>query len=200
MQVTLPDVETRARIESDRPMDDEEFFDFCMNNPDLKIEREANGEIVLMPPAGGESSFRNNDIQFELTTWSRKDGRGRVFGPDVSFVLPSGAVRGPDAAWILKTRIEALSREQKRRFLPLCPDFVIELLSPSDRISKAKLKMQEWIDNGASLGWMLDPEHRTVWIYRPEQEPEQIKNPLFVDGEGPVEGFRLDVAVAWEDL
>jgi Uma2 family endonuclease len=196
MQVTLPDVETRARIESDRPMDDEEFFQFCLDNPDLKIEREANGEIIFMPPAGNETSIRDNDIQFQLTAWARQDGRGYVFGPDTSFVLPSGAILGPDAAWILKSRFDALPQVQKRRFGPICPDFVIELMSPSDRLPKAQAKMQEWIANGVALGWMIDPRRRNIWVYRPDREPEKVIDPE-IDGEAPVAGFRQELDNIW---
>src|SRR6266536_2115771 len=135
MEIVLPDVETRARVEIDceRPMDDDEFFAFCAENRHVRIEREANGEIIIMPPTGGETSYRNSDLAVQLGTWTKRDGRGRAFDSNSEFFLPNGAARGPDAAWILKSRLDQLTKEQKRRFMYLCPDFVVELTSPSDR-------------------------------------------------------------------
>ena len=207
MQVVLPDRETRASIEvcgdevhGERPLNDEEFFDFCMKNPGLRIERYANGEIIIMPPAGMETGYRNSDVSAQLGVWTKKDGRGAAFDSSAEFILPSGAAFAPDASWMLKTRLASLSKEEKTRFGRLCPDFVIELKSPSDRLSSLKAKMEEWIENGAQLGWLIVPERRKVYVYRPEGSAEELTNIDSVDGEGPVAGFRLELVDIWEGL
>jgi Uma2 family endonuclease len=182
------------------PMDDDEFFEFCGNNPDLQIERTAQGEIYVMPPAGGETSHRNNELSTQLNIWAKKDGRGLAFDSSGGFILPNRAIRAPDAAWVRKSWLEKIPKERKRRHIPLCPDFVIELISPSDRRSHVDAKMREWIDNGAELGWLIDADRRAVNIYRRGHEPQEIVNPEFVDGEGPVAGFRLELTEVWEGL
>jgi Uma2 family endonuclease len=175
MQMLLDDValDLPMVIQWEHQMTDDEYFQFCQINQDLRIERTAQGDILIMPPAGGESSFRNNELSAELRDWARKDGRGRAFDSSVEYILPNGAAYSPDASWVLRSRLTTLTKEQKRKFLPLCPDFVVELMSPSDRLAKAQTKMQEWIANGVQLGWLLDPDHRTVYIYRPGDEPEE---------------------------
>jgi Uma2 family endonuclease len=201
MQVVFPDMETRARVDNgDSPMSEAEFFDFCSQNSDLRIERDANGEIIIMPPTGGETAYRNSKLAARLTIWSERDGRGCAFDSNAEFLLPNGAARSPDASWVLKSRIDRLTKKEKRRFPPLCPDFVVELVSPSDRLSKVKTKMREWMENGAALGWLIDPDTRTVYIYRPGQDAEELVNVDHVVGAGPVEGFRLELADIWEGL
>jgi Uma2 family endonuclease len=201
MQVVFPDVETRARVDNGGgPMSEDEFWDFCARNSDLRIERDASGEIIIMPPTGGETGYRNSDLTMQLGVWSKRDGRGRAFDSNAEYLLPNGAARSPDASWVLKTRIDQLSRKEKTRFPPLCPDFVVELVSPSDRLPKVKAKMREWMENGASLGWLIDPDKRTVYIYRPGLEVEELADADHVVGEGPVEGFRLELADIWEGL
>jgi Uma2 family endonuclease len=187
-------------IHWEHQMTDDEYFQFCQINQDLRIERTAQGDLLIMPLAGAESSFRNNELSAELRDWARKDARGRAFDSSVEYILPSGAAYSPDASWVLQSRVNALTKEQKRTFPPLCPDFVVELMSPSDRLSKAKVKMQEWIANGVQLGWLLDPDHRTVYIYRPAGESEQLVNPERLVGEGPVAGFILELANIWAGL
>jgi Uma2 family endonuclease len=202
MQLLVEDValERPMVIQWEHGMTDDEYFQFCQINQDLRIERTAQGDILIMPPAGGESSFRNNELSAELRDWARKDARGRAFDSSVGYILPSGAAYSPDASWVLRSRFTALTKEQKRQFLPLCPDFVVELMSPSDRLSKAKAKMQEWIANGVQLGWLLDPDHRAVYIYRPAREPEQLVNVERLIGEDPVAGFTLELADIWAGL
>jgi len=202
MQVTLPENETCTTysIRGERPLDDDEFFEFCAQNPDLRIEREPNGDIIIMPPAGGETGYRNSDLNSQLTVWSKRDGRGRAFDSNTEFFLPNGAAYAPDACWVSKARLDQLSRKQKREFMPLCPDFVVELMSPSDRLSKVQAKMIEWIENGAALGWLIDADRRTIYIYRPGRAPEQLVDVDHVDGEGPVEGFRLELIEIWQGL
>lgn len=201
MQVVFPDVEARARTENGiGPMSEAEFFEFCAGNPDVRIERDANGEIVITPPTGGETSYRNNKLGTRLTIWTERDGRGCAFESNAEFLLPNGAARSPDASWVLKTRLDRLTKEEKKRFLPLCPDFVVELTSPSDHLAKVKAKMREWMENGASLGWLIDADKRRVYVYRPGQDTEELVGVDHIDGEGPVEGFRLELADIWEGL
>ena len=202
MQVVLPDLETHAtfQIQAASPMDDDEFFEFCASKPKLRIERCASGEIIITPPAGAETAYRNSDLTAQLTVWAKRDGRGRAFDSNTEYILPNGAALSPDASWVLKSRLDTFSKEQKKRFLPLCPDFVVELTSPTDRLNKVKAKMREWIENGAALGWLLDADRRTVYIYRPGQEPDRLADIDHVAGEAPVEGFRLDLGDIWRGL
>jgi Uma2 family endonuclease len=200
MQVVLNNIETQSPIliRTRRSMSDDEFYDFCAANPELQIERTAAGEILIMPPCGGETSNRNMDLSAQLQMWTKRDGRGKAFDSSAEFLLPSGAARSPDAAWVLKTRLAALSAEQKRKFLPLCPDFVVELRSPSDRLARLQAKMREWIDNGAKLAWLVDPEARSAYVYRSEQPVRRLVAPRRIIGEGPVEGFALEMADIWD--
>jgi Uma2 family endonuclease len=203
MQVVLPDRETRASFEvcgEDRPLNDDEFFDFCMKNADLRIERLANGEIVIMPPAGLESGYRNNEISAQLRNWARTDGRGLTFDSNTEFILASGAAFAPDASWILKSRLARFTKEEKQRFGRICPDFVIELRSQSDRLPSLKAKMEEWIRNGAKLGWLIDADKRTVFIYRPGKPVQEVRDARVIEGEAPVEGFRLNLEAVWQGL
>jgi Uma2 family endonuclease len=200
MQILVEELERPMAIQWERGMTDDEYFQFCADNPDLRIERSPEGDILIMPPAGGESSFRNSELTAELRNWTRKDGRGRAFDSSVEYFLPSGAAYSPDASWVLRSRLDKLTRDEKRKFPRLCPDFVVELMSPSDRLSKAKVKMREWIENGAQLGWLLDPDRRTAYIYRPGREPEQLVNPERLTGDGPVTGFVLELPDIWAEL
>jgi Uma2 family endonuclease len=202
MQIELPDIGTRARIEvqGDRPMDDDEFFEFCMKNPELRIEREANGKFIIMPPSGFETEHRNFEICRQLGNWAESDGRGFASGSNTEFFLGNGAARGLDAAWILASRLDQFSTHEKRRFLHLCPDFVVELMSPSDRLNKQKAKMREWMDNGVQLGWLIDADRRTLYVYRPGKEPEVLLELDHIDGEGLVAGFRLELSPVWRNV
>lgn len=180
------------------PMTDEEFVAFCEQYDDCSIECTAEGEIVIMPPTYSRTGERNSEIVFQLMMWAKKDGRGRANLPSAGFRLPNGARRSPDASWTRKDRIAGLPKEQRERFYRLCPDFVVELRSSTDRISRLKNKMEEYIANGAELGWLIDPKEQTVWIYRPGRAAEPVVNPERIAGEGPVEGFSLDLAEIWE--
>ena len=181
-------------------MDDDQFFEFCILNAELRIERTAQGEIVIMPPAGFETGYRNNDISRQLGNWAKADGRGIALDSNTEYLLPNGAARSPDASWVLKSRLASFTKEQKKRFLPLCPDFIIELTSPSDRLTVVKAKMCEWIENGAELGWLIDPDRRTVLIYRPAHEPEEAVAINTLTGGRPVQGFQLDLEDVWRGL
>lgn len=155
----------------------------------------ADGCVVIMAPAGFESSFRNNKIATSLGIWTERDGRGAAFDSNTEFMLPDGSAFGPYAAWVAWGRIRKLTPKQKRKFARLCPDFIIELMSPSDRMMQAQHKMQLWIDNGVSLGWLIDPDRRTVTIYRPGVEPEVLVSPEQIAGVSPVAGFILDLKI-----
>lgn len=200
MQLVLNDLapQDEVSIHPDHRMTDDEFFEFCQANPELRIERTAEGEMVIMSGTGWETSCRNSRLSAQLQAWADRDGRGLAADSNAEYVLPNGAARSPDASWVARSRVAGLSREQKRKFPPLCPDFVVELTSPSDRLSRVQKKMREWMDNGAQLGWLLDADNRTAYVYRPGQEPERLAAPERLEGEGPVAGFVLDLAAIWE--
>ena len=182
------------------PMTDQQFAEFCAEHPDLFFETTAEGEIVVMPPTFSMTSARNGEIGGQLKRWAAQDGRGIVCESSGGFVLPNGARRSPDASWIAKDEIRKLDEESLQGYWHLCPAFVIELRSKSDRLPAVRAKMQEYIANGARLGWMIDPEIRTVEVYRPGREPELLAGGDSVAGEGPVEGFVLDLRNVWDPL
>jgi len=173
---------------------EEQFFLLCQNNGDLRFERTASGEIIIMPPTGGETSNNNFEIAMQLGMWNKQTKLGKGFDSNGGFTLPNGAVRSPDASWLKLERWEALTPQQRQKFLPLCPDFVVELRSPTDSVKQLQAKMQEYIDNGARLGWLIDAETRQVEIYRPNQDVELLENPLALSGEDVLPGFVLDIS------
>jgi len=183
-----------------RLMTDQEFAAFCADHPDLFFEMTAEGELIVMPPTYSSMGAQNSGINGELFAWAKRDRRGIATDSSTGFVLPNGARRSPDAAWTLKTRIEQLDPSSRSGFWHLCPDFVIELRSVSDRPGKLGLKMQEYLANGAKLGWLIDPEHRSVAIYRPDTEVETRTDIDSIAGEGPVAGFVLDLSFVWNPL
>jgi len=187
-------LQLRPAIEMTR----EQFFDFCQLNPDLRIERTAEGEIVIMAPAGGETSTRNAELVMQVKLWANQDGSGVVFDSSGGFDLPNGATRAPDVAWVKRSRLAPLTPEEKRKFIPLCPDFVIELRSSSDPLSTLQAKMEEYLANGAQLGWLIDPVQRRVYVYRPGADVECLENPAEVAGDPVLPGFVLDLAPIWE--
>lgn len=182
---------------ADLRLDDDELFRFCQLNRELSIERSANGDLDIMTPVGGEGSSRNAELTFALVRWSREDGTGVAFDSSAGFLLPNGAMRSPDAAWLEQSRWEELTREQREKFVPLCPDFVVELRSRSDALAALQSKMAEWIDNGARLGWLVDPENRAVQVYRPGRDVEILEDPDRVSGEPELPGFVLELDVIW---
>jgi len=200
MQLVLHKVKARSRIriEGDRRMSPEKFHDFCAANPDLRAELTAEGEIVIMPPTGAETGYRNSELTAQLRNWSRRDGRGRAFDSNVEYLLPDGSAMSPDASWVERSRLARLTREQKRKFPPLVPDFVVELTSSTDRLPRVRKKMEAWIANGVKLGWLIDADRRTAYTYRPHREPEKLIAPPKLKGEGPVAGFVLDLAEIWD--
>jgi len=169
------------------------FYALCRANPDIKFERTAKGELIVMPPTGGETGSRNSKLNQRLANWAEADGTGITFDSSTGFKLPNGANRSPDAAWILLTRWEALTPEQRRRFPPIAPDFVVELRSDTDSLAVTQAKMQEYIDNGVRLGWLLDPQTHLVEIYRQGQEQEVLPSPTSLSGEEVLPGFVLDL-------
>jgi Uma2 family endonuclease len=177
---------------------DEQFFELCQINSDLRMERNAKGDIIVLPPTGGETSNRNQEVTRQLGNWAKRDDTGAAFDSSAGFKLPNGAERSPDAAWISRERLEQLTPEQKRKFIPLCPDFVIELLSPSDSLAAAPAKMAEYIENGARLGWLIHPDARRVYLYRPGAPVEELKDLTQVSADPELPGFTLDLQDIWK--
>ncbi|BAZ30829.1 hypothetical protein NIES4074_32960 [Cylindrospermum sp. NIES-4074] len=176
---------------------DEQFFQICQANRDLKFERSASGELIIMPPTGGETGNRNGRLNQQLFNWTDADGTGIAFDSSTCFKLPNGADRSPDASWIKLERWNALTEEQKEKFPPICPDFVVELLSPSDSLKVAQEKMREYIDNGVRLGLLINRKSRQVEIYRPGKEVEVLESPVTVSGEDVLKGFVLNLGMIW---
>lgn len=176
---------------------DEQFFQLCQANRDLRFERTAKGQLIIMPPTGGKTGDRNADLTFQLRAWSRQNNLGKSFDSSTCFKLPNGANRSPDASWVKRERWDALTPEEQEKFVPLCPDFVVELRSKSDSLEALRAKLQEYMANGARLGWLIDPKRRVVEIYRPNQEVEILQSPTTVSGEDVLPGFVLDLASIW---
>ncbi|AFZ30042.1 protein of unknown function DUF820 [Gloeocapsa sp. PCC 7428] len=171
---------------------DEQFFQLCQNNRDLRLERTAEGELIIMPPTGWKSGNRNGRLTQRLFNWTDADGKGIAFDSSTGFKLPNGADRSPNAAWIKKERLEALNPNPER-FLPLVPDFVVELRSASDNLNTLQAKIQEYIDCGALLGWLIDPQNQQVEIYRQGNNVEVLQSPSALSGEDVLPGFVLDL-------
>ncbi len=176
---------------------DEQFYQLCRANPDVKFERTTTGELIIMPPTGGETGNRNSRINQQLLNWSDEDGTGIVFDSSTCFKLPNGADRSPDASWIKLARWDTLQPEEKEKFPPICPDFVIELLSPSDSLQVTQKKMEEYQENGVRLGWLINRKLRQVEIYRIGQSVEILDNPSSLSGEDVLPGFVLDLEKIW---
>jgi Uma2 family endonuclease len=176
---------------------DEQFFQICRNNSDLRFERNAQGELTIMAPEGSETGIRSAVITTDLTIWNRRTRLGYTFGSSTGFKLPNGSERSPDAAWIRKERWDALTREERSRFAPICPDFVVELMSPSDILTNIQTKMQEYQDNGTKLGWLIDRGNRQVEIYRIGQPKEVLHSPNVLSGEDVLPDFVLSLDEIW---
>jgi Uma2 family endonuclease len=192
---------TKEKVETDRvilnvekvALSEEQFFRLCSDNPDLRFELTAQKELIIMPPAFPQTGWRNNRICYRLTQWADEDGTGYVFDSSAGYTLPNGATRGPDASWIRRDHWKALGdeaeEEKKERFAHICPDFVVELMSISDRLKEQQAKMVEYIANGARLGWLIDPFDERVYIYRPDRPVECVENPAHVSGDPVLPGF-----------
>lgn len=174
---------------------DEEFYYFCMDNPEWKFERNAQGQISLMPNTGGKTGLINAELNFQVKSWNKSKKIGVVFDSSTAFRLPDTSVKSPDVAWIAKDRWEKLTEKEQIQFPPLCPDFLIELMSETDRLDDCQTKMQAWMDNGCKLAWLIDPKNRKTWIYRPQQAAEVIEGfTQMLSGEGILEGFELNLS------
>lgn len=176
---------------------DEQFYQIAQLNRDLRMERNARGELILLPPTGGETGSRNAAITMQLRQWAKSDGSGVTFDSSTGFRLPNGAVRSPDASWVKRSRWEALTNEEKKKFPPFCPDFVVELRSATDSLDVLQDKLQEYLDNGAQLGILIDPEQKQVDVYRPGVPVEELIGPETISGEPLLPGFVLDVREVW---
>ena len=176
---------------------DEQFDQICLDNPELRLELTAQGELIAMPPTGSWTGHRNTKLTQRLANWADKDGTGIVFESSTLFKLPNGAKRSPDASWIRRERYDQLTEEEKEGFSPICPDFVIELRSRTDRLTTLQEKMAEYIENGAQLGWLIDPINKRVFIYRPEQPIECLDQPESLSGESVLIGFTLNLREIW---
>ena len=176
---------------------DAEFEEFCIQNRDRRIERTADGKVIVMSGTGGTTGSRNHRISGQFANWVDTDGKGEGFDSSTAFRLPNSAIRCPDAAWVSRTRLALLTKYQKDRFLRLCPEFIIELMPPSDRLAEVKLKMAEYVANGCELGWLIDADARRVFVYRPAGV-ETLDEPVELIGEGPVAGFGLDLRRIWD--
>ncbi len=176
-----------------RKLTDEEFFEFCQRNRDLRIEMSKEGEVIIMSPAGGEAGHRNFNLIGEFGIWSEADGAGVGFGSSTGFRLPNGAVRSPDLAWIRKERWEAIPKKQRKKFAPICPDFVVELRSETDALEQLQAKMEEYIANGAELGWLIDPLEKKVHVYRPNTRVKVLNRPKTLSGEPLLKGLKLNL-------
>ncbi|EGK89204.1 Uma2 family endonuclease [Microcoleus vaginatus PCC 9802] len=176
----------------------EQFEALALANPDLRLERSAQGELIVNPPTGGESGSRNLSISGQVDRWCEAhEDLGEGFDSSTGFILPNGARRSPDASWVSRARWEALTAKERKGFVPLCPDFVVELRSASDSLSTLQTKMREYIDNGARLGWLIDPQNQRVEIYRQQTEVEILINPTELSGEDVLPGFVLNLRRVW---
>lgn len=186
-----------ARVRLSEPLDDDALFELCALNKNLQIERTADGELIFMAPTGSETGNRNFALTGQLWAWVERDRSGVGFDSSTGFILPNTAERAPDAAWIRTERWLAIPPAKREKFAPICPDFVVELLSPSDDLSESHAKMREYVENGAQLGWMIDRAKRTVWVYRGDGSVERLVEPATVAGEPVLPGFVLDLSRIW---
>lgn len=197
---TEVEVETHPLVVRMRPvidLTDDQFFEFCQINQDLRIERTAEGELLIMPPTGSGTGGRNFRLNGQLFIWTEQDGTGIGFDSSTGFTLPNGANRSPDAAWVNLERWNALTPEQQEAFAPIVPDFLVELRSKSDTLTVLQDKMQEYIDNGVRLGWLIDRKQRRVYIYRPGVPVQELDNPETVSGDPELPGFVLKLGQIW---
>ena len=175
----------------------DQFLQLCADNDVLRLELTADSELIIMPPTGLTTSSRNSDLNYQLTHWSYRDGTGIVFDSNAGFTLPNGAVRAPDASWLLLSRWQTLTPDQQAKFAPICPDFVIELRSPSDDLPIIQTKMAEYLTNGARLGWLIDPQNRQVHIYRPNRPITILNTPTTISADPELPGFTLNLQTIW---
>ncbi len=178
-------------------MTDEQFFALCQLNRDYRLERNAQGKLIIMPPTGSQTGNRNFKLIQQLANWTDENGSGIGFDSSTGFKLPNGADRSPDAAWMTLEKWNSLTEEQKIRFAPICPDFVVEIRSPSDQLQSLQDKLQEYMDNGVKLGWLIDRKNQRVYIYRPQTEVECLEDPTTVSGDPLLPDFKLQMDKIW---
>ena len=176
---------------------DDQFYQLCRQNPDVKFERNAKGEITVMSPTGGETGNYNSEINADFVIWNRQAKLGVCFDSSTCFKLPNGANRSPDVSWIKQARWDALTAEQKQKFPPIAPDFLLELMSPTDSLKDTQDKMQEYMNNQVKLGWLINRKMRRVEIYRQGQEIEILECPRELSGEDILPGFVLNLQAVW---
>jgi len=176
-------------------LSDDQFYQLCQDNENWQLERTAQGELIIMPPVGGLSGNRESNLIGELWLWNRQTKLGKVFSSSTIFTLPNGAKRSPDVAWVKSDRWESLTLEEQEKFPPLCPDFVIELRSRTDSLRQLQEKMQEYLNSGLQLGWLINPQEQQVEIYRPNQAIEIVQLPAILSGEKVLPGFILDISL-----
>jgi Uma2 family endonuclease len=191
MDATITTLPSTLKLKID--LTDEQFFQMCQKNRDYRFERTALGELLIMPPTGSDTGRRNVKITTQLDIWNSESNLGEVFDSSTGFTLPNGAERSPDASWVKIERWNALTPEQQQKFAPICPDFVIELRSRTDSLKDLQEKMQEYIENGAQLGWLIDRKNKRVEIYRPGKAVEILDNPASLSGENVLPGFVLNL-------
>ena len=178
-------------------LSDDQFENLIWANRESKFELTATGKLLIMSPTGGETGNRNFELYIDLGNWNRKKGLGKAFDSSTGFQLPNGAKRSPDLSWITLKKWNALTPAQRRKFLPICPDFVVELVSESDDLQEIEEKMQEYLENGLGLGWLIIPKTRQVQIYRPQQALEILESPMSLSGESILVDFVLDLTPIW---
>jgi Uma2 family endonuclease len=189
---------TTLKLEPAIALSENQFFSLCQQNPDLKFERSCQGELIIMPPTGGEAGRKNAELIADFIIWNRQSKLGIAFDSSTCFRLPNGSDRSPDLSWLKKERWDSLTPEQQRKFPPLCPDFVLELLSPSDTLSFTQAKMQEYQANGVQLAWLLNPQDQQVGIYRLGYPVEILSCPSELSGENVLPNFILNIAWLWQ--
>lgn len=198
MNLALKEIDLPVRLRFERPLTDDELMRFCADNDVLRVEREPNGEIIVMSPTGSDGGGVESEVYLELGIWARADGRGRALGSSTGFKLPDSSVRAAGAAWISWQLWNSVTAEQRKGYAPICPEFVIEIRSETDRLPPLQAKMEQWIANGAEVAWLIDPIEKSVTIYRPGDAPEHLTHPTSVQGTGPITGFELVLSRIWE--
>jgi Uma2 family endonuclease len=199
--IELPGHESvRLVFDSARGLSETDYLAFCRANPELRCERTAEGEVVIVPPAGGEGAYRSGKAFAQLDRWTEMDGRGKAFDSSVEFLLADGSALSPDASWVSNESLQRLSLEERRQFLRLSPEFVIEVMSPSDRLKPAKEKMERWIANGVQLGWLIDGDNKTVYVYRKGRNPVTRRGLDELAAGGAMNGFVLKLSAIWRGL
>lgn len=197
MNIVFAESELPVRIRFEQPLTADALARFSSENDPFRIEREAHGDLIVMTPVHSDGGRIETRVLFELALWARADGRGETFSSNAGFTLPDGSMRAPDASWISLCRWNALTREQQQSYAPICPEFIMEVRSNSDRLINLEAKMEMWLANGAELAWLIDPERRSVAIYRPGDQPELLNDPSSIQGTGPVAGFELVLSRIW---